>query len=186
MKLIVGLGNPGKQYEKTRHNIGFMVLGRLRETMAEYQIGSWDLSKKFNAQIAGCTIGGEKIILAKPMTFMNASGESVQMIAHFYKMTAKDIILVQDDKDLKLGVVKTENNRGAAGHNGVASVITHIGTKNFTRVRVGIASDNARKMKQTAKFVLGKFGIFEKNAVEQSIRKSVQEIMLHIESKDAS
>jgi len=176
MKLIVGLGNPGKTYEKTRHNVGFMVLEKLRENLSEYDIGSWELSKKFNAKICGCLIKGEKIILAKPMTFMNASGETVQMIAHFYKMVPEDIIIVHDDKDLKLGDIRVQTDKSSAGHNGVQSIIDHISTQKFTRVRIGVASENEKKMQDTTTFVLGKFGLFEKKKIEEIINKSVEEI----------
>ncbi len=177
MKLVVGLGNPGKQYIKTRHNIGFMVLDALQKELDEYKIGKWELSKKFNAEICGVTIShNDKIILAKPLTFMNDSGMAVQLIAHFYQMTHRDIIVVHDDKDITLGEIKIQTDRSSAGHNGVESIITHIGTQDFTRVRVGIKSDNERKMKDAAKFVLSKFGIFERKKVDDIIKKSVEEI----------
>lgn len=177
MKLIVGLGNPGKTYEKTRHNVGFMVLDELREKLSEYQISKWELSKKFNAEICGCNIKGEKIILAKPQTFMNESGVSVGLIGHFYKITPADLIVVHDDKDLKLGEVRVQVDRGHAGHNGVRSIIEHLSTQNFTRIRVGVASENAKKMEDTSKFVLGKFGIFEKGKLKEVIGKSIDEVI---------
>lgn len=177
MKLIVGLGNPGKAYAKTRHNAGFMVLDKLREELKEYNISNWELSKKFNAEICGCTINGKKIALAKPMTFMNASGQAVQLIAHFYKLTVPDLIVVHDDKDIKLGEIKVQTDKSSAGHNGVQSIIDHIGARNFTRVRVGIAPENPKKMSDTAKFVLNKFGLFEKKKAEEVIKKSAEEIL---------
>lgn len=176
MSLIIGLGNPGKQYAKTRHNVGFMAVNALHETLIEYDINDWQLSKKFNAKVSGCTIKGEKIILAKPMTFMNASGQSAELIARFYKIPARDMVVVHDDKDLPLGAVKVQKNRGGGGHNGVQSIIDHIGTKGFTRVRIGIASENKKKMQDTAKFVLGKFGMFEKKLLEEAIHASVEAV----------
>lgn len=177
MKLIIGLGNPGKKYEKTRHNVGFMILDALKEKLSEYQISNWELSKKFNAEICGCTIKGEKIILVKPQTFMNESGVAVSLIGHFYKLAPKDLIVVHDDKDLKLGEVKAQVDRGHAGHNGVRSIIEHLNTQNFLRVRVGVASDNEKKMQNTADFVLGKFGLLERSKVKEVIQKSVDEVM---------
>lgn len=177
MKLIIGLGNPGKKYEKTRHNVGFVILDELREKLTEYQISNWELSKKFNAEICGCTIKGEKIILVKPQTFMNESGVSVSLIGHFYKLTPKDLVVVHDDKDLKLGEVKVQVDRGHAGHNGVRSIIEHLNTQNFLRVRVGVASDNEKKMQNTADFVLGKFGLLERSKVKEVIQKSVDEVI---------
>jgi len=173
MKLIVGLGNPGKQYQKTRHNIGFMVLDALQEKLGS---PDWSLSKKFNAKTSEINLKNEKIILAKPMTFMNASGQAVQMITHFYKVVPEDIIVVHDDKDLKLDDIRAQEDKSSAGHNGVQSIIDHIGTQKFTRVRIGVASENEKKMRDTAKFVLNKFGYFEKKKVEEVINKSVEEI----------
>lgn len=177
MKLVVGLGNPGKTYAKTRHNVGFMILDALREELNEWNISNWELSKKFNAEICGATVHGEKIILAKPMTFVNGSGIAVQLIAHFYQMTHRDIIVVHDDKDIALGEIKVQTDRSSAGHNGVQSIITRIGTQDFIRVRVGIKCDNERKMRDAAKFVLSKFGIFERKIVEKTISRTVEEIL---------
>ena len=168
MKLIVGLGNPGKKYEKTRHNVGFLVINELQKQLASFGVNPWELSKKFN---------GEKIILAKPMTFMNKSGEAVQNIGHYYKMHQKDIIVVHDDKDIMLGEIKIQENRGPAGHNGIKSIIEFIGTQDFTRVRIGIASENKNKMKDIPKFVLDKFGILEKKKLNLSIEEAVEKIM---------
>ena len=177
MKLIVGLGNPGKDYQKTRHNLGFMVLDALQKKLKASGISSWELSKKFNAEICGLTLNNEKIILAKPMTFMNNSGEAIQLIAHFYKLTLADLIVVQDDKDLKLGDLRVQTNRSDAGHNGIKSIIQHLKSQNFTRVRLGVAVDNEKKMRDTAKFVLNKFGLLERKKVEEIINQSTEEIM---------
>ncbi len=177
MKLIIGLGNPGKRYEKTRHNVGFMALDGLRASLKNSGISDWELSKKFNAQICGGVLNGEKIILAKPMTFMNSSGQAVQLIAHYYKITADDIIIVHDDKDIALGEIKIQKDRGHAGHNGVRSVVEQLGSQNFTRLRVGIAGKNARKMTDIAEFVLKKFGLFEKNILEETISQAIEEIL---------
>lgn len=177
MKLVIGLGNPGKQYEKTRHNIGFMVLDALQKELSEYKINKWETSKKFNAEICGVTVSHDnKIILAKPLTFMNDSGVAVQLIAHFYQMTHRDIIVVHDDKDIMLGEIKIQTDRSSAGHNGVESIITHIGTQDFTRVRVGIKRASERGMQDTARFVLSKFGLFERKKVNDVIERSVEEI----------
>lgn len=177
MYLIVGLGNPGKQYEKTRHNVGFMVLSNLHEKLAEYGISKWELSKKFNAEISGANINNQKVVLAKPMTFMNESGIAVQLLSHFYKLTLQDLIIVQDDKDLPLGEIKIQTDRGDAGHNGIKSIIEHLGTKNFQRVRVGIASENPKRMSDTAKFVLDKFAFSERKKVSEVIEQATEEII---------
>lgn len=177
MKLIVGLGNPGKKYEKTRHNVGFMVIDDLHKQLLSFGINEWELSKKFNAYISGCNINDEKVILAKPMTYMNRSGEAVQNIGHFYKLNQKDIIVVHDDKDILLGELKIQENRGPAGHNGIKSIIEFIGSQDFLRVRIGIASENKNKMKDIPKFVLNKFGILEKNKLKISIEDAIGKIM---------
>lgn len=178
--LIIGLGNPGKHYAKTRHNVGFMVLDALHDRLKEYNINNWELSKKFNAEISGCTIQNKKIILAKPLTFMNRSGETVGLIGQFYKLTHKDLMVVHDDKDIVLGEIKIQEDRGHAGHNGIKSIMEILDTKDFIRVRVGIASENKKKMEDTASFVLKKFGVFEKKKLESTISKAVEKIIILI------
>jgi PTH1 family peptidyl-tRNA hydrolase len=177
MKLIIGLGNPGKQYAKTRHNLGFIVLNALQEKLKEEGISKWELSKKFNAEVCDLTLNNEKIILAKPMTFMNESGIAVGLLAHFYKITTKELLVVHDDKDLKLGDIRIQTDKSDAGHNGVKSIIQHLNTQNFTRVRLGIAPEKESKMKDTADFVLSKFGLFEKKKVDEVVERSVEEII---------
>jgi peptidyl-tRNA hydrolase, PTH1 family len=177
MKLIVGLGNPGKRYQKTRHNVGFMVLDALRAHFKYDDISDWEVSKKFNAAIAGCTVKGEKIILAKPMTFMNHSGQAVGLVAHYYKIPIKDIIVVHDDKDLPLGRMKVDTGRGHAGHNGVRSIMELLQKKDLCRVRVGIAHRNEKRMGDTAKFVLGKFGLLEKKQLDKAVASAKNEIL---------
>ena len=165
MKLIVGLGNPGKRYEKTRHNAGFLVLDELAR---DYHISGWSLSKKFNAELAEGTIGTTKVLFAKPMTFMNHSGQAIGLITKHYKLTPHDdIVVIHDEKDIPLGTIKVQKNRGPAGHNGIISLIEHLGTQDFLRIRIGIAPDPARRTEDTAQFVLGKFGVFERRALKK-------------------
>lgn len=177
MKLIVGLGNPGKKYEKTRHNVGFLVLDALQEKLKKEHISNWEHSRKFRAEIAGTQIHNEKVILVKPQTFMNESGVAVQSIANFYKVHANDIIVVHDDKDIPLGEIKVQQDRGSAGHNGIKSIIEHIGTQNFLRIRVGVANNNAKQMENIADFVLSKFGLFEKGTLKLKIQHAIDEIL---------
>lgn len=178
MKLIVGLGNPGKRYQKTRHNVGFLVLDTLHEQLSEYGISPWELSKKFNGEIAGCTRSGEKILLLKPMTFMNASGQAVQLVAHYYHISPTDIVIVHDDKDLPLGDIKIQRDRGHAGHNGIRSIIEHIGTKGIRRVRCGIAPK--KPIEDTAAFVLRKFDLREKKVSNQMVEQAATFILKEI------
>lgn len=181
MKLIVGLGNPGKKYERTRHNAGFMALDRLHNMLKSSGINEWELSTKFNAHISGTTINGNKIILAKPVTYMNQSGESVAMIMHFYKIPARDLIVVHDEKDLPLGEIRVQEDRGHAGHNGVKSIIEHLTTKEFTRVRLGIA--DPKKMDDVAAFVLKKFRFFEKKKLDAMFTESTRILLSFIERR---
>lgn len=172
MKLIVGLGNPGKEYEKTRHNVGWMVLNLIAKKLSSE---SWQNSKKTNADFLKINTGNDQIELLKPLTFMNNSGQSVAYAVKNHTLNPEtDLIVVHDDKDIPLGEIKIQINRSAAGHNGVKSIIDHLKTQNFTRVRVGVAPKN--KIEDTAKFILKKFGLLEKSKLNESLTKAVDEI----------
>jgi PTH1 family peptidyl-tRNA hydrolase len=173
MKLVVGLGNPGKKYAKTRHNAGFMAIDMLYASLASYRPSAWDKNKKFNAEISGCSIAGEKVILAKPLVFMNESGISVSLIAHYYKIPPRDILILHDDKDIALGEIRAQENRGAAGHHGVESVFERLGTEDIARIRIGVKPDNPKKMRDAGSFVLSRFGIFEKKKLERGMTEAV-------------
>ena len=175
MKLIIGLGNPGKKYKKTRHNVGFMVLDQLHEEFGMYDISDWTLSKKFNAEIAECRVGSEKCILAKPMTFMNKSGQAIQLIANYYDISPEDIIVIHDDIDLEFEDIRIQKDRGHAGHNGIKSIINHLNDKNFYRVRIGISTEEKEK-KGVSDFVLSKFGLLERRKLKEIIQKSTEEV----------
>ncbi len=135
MKLIIGLGNPGKEYAMTHHNIGFLFLDSLQETLG---FETFREVKKMSAEISEGSINGEKILLVKPMTFMNHSGTTVQTLLQFYKLAPTDIIVIHDDLDIDRGMYKTTPSSRSAGHNGVADIIEKIGTQDFFRVRIGI------------------------------------------------
>ena len=168
MKLIVGLGNPGKKYERTRHNAGFLVLDKL---ISNEQL-TINKTEKLRSEVAK----NKNFILAKPQTFMNESGLAVRALVDFYKLKPQDIIVIHDDKDVPLGEYKIQTDRGAAGHNGVKSIIEHLGTQNFTRMRVGIATPEMDKYEDKADFVLGKFGKDEQQILAGVIEKIVEEI----------
>lgn len=177
MKLVVGLGNPGKHYVKTRHNVGFMVLETFQETTnKEFNWTKWEISKKCNAEISHGTKDGEKIILLKPLTYMNDSGVPTQLAINFYKLTPNDLIVVHDDKDIPLGEMKVQTDRGHAGHNGVRSIVDCLSTQNFTRLRVGVASSDTKRMADVPEFVLGKFGLFEKSTLKKSLAQATLEL----------
>lgn len=142
MKLIIGLGNPGKQYEKTRHNAGFMAIEELR---IKNDFPKFSLNKKFNAEISEGILQNEKVILVKPQAFMNRSGQVVRTIIDFYKLEPKDIIVIHDDLDIDLGLFKISTDASAGGHNGIQSIINHIGTQQFKRIRIGIEGTERKK-----------------------------------------
>lgn len=149
MKLIVGLGNPGKEYLHTRHNVGFEVLDLLSKDLN----ADFKLDKAFKGYIGSINIGEEKVILLKPTTFMNLSGESVISVVNFYKVPLEDILIIYDDIALDLGRLRLRESGSAGGHNGVKSLIAHLNTQNFKRIRVGISGTD----KSLCSHVLGKF-----------------------------
>jgi PTH1 family peptidyl-tRNA hydrolase len=136
MKLIVGLGNPGKEYSRNRHNAGFIIV----DEIASKNSLPWENSSKFDADVDI----SKDFILAKPQTFMNKSGEAVSKILNFYKIDLKDLYVIHDDVDLPFGEVKKQLGAGSAGHKGVESIIEKVGTQDFWRIRIGIGrpSDN--------------------------------------------
>ena len=136
MKLVVGLGNPGKEYEKTRHNCGFRVIETLEDAL-----GVKCDKVKFQGLYAKCKYHGEDLILLKPTTFMNLSGQSVAEAMRFFKLEASDIIVIYDDLDTAVGKIRLRETGNSGGHNGIKNVIAHLGTKNFCRIRVGIGRD---------------------------------------------
>jgi len=154
MKLIVGLGNPGKEYQDTRHNIGFQALDFLAENLI---LKPFKSEKKFQAEICEGTLGEQKIILAKPQTFMNNSGEAVAAIKKYYKIKLNDIIVIRDDVDIPVGKIKSKQGSSGAGHKGIASIIQHLKSNNFWQIKIGVANELIRTKIPTEKFVLQKF-----------------------------
>ena len=150
MLIIAGLGNPGKEYENTRHNAGFMVMDALAE-----KIGADISEKKHKALCGKGAIGGEKVILMKPQTYMNSSGESIRAAADYYKVDPEDILIVYDDISLAPGQLRIRAKGSAGGHNGIKSIIAHLGTQEFPRVKVGVGEKP--KGYDLADYVLGHF-----------------------------
>ena len=175
MKIIVGLGNPGKQYEHTRHNVGFLILDKLISKFG-FKKTDWKESKKTQALFVKTEINGTDVELIKPQTFMNNSGVAVAYAVKNHNLSPTDIIVIHDDKDIPLGEYKIQTDRSSAGHNGVKSIIEHLGTQNFMRVRVGVAPKNSKQIDDTAKFVLNKFGYLEKTKINQVITTVAEEI----------
>ena len=160
MKLIVGLGNPGKEYENTRHNIGFNVLNKYLEK------NSLKLDKdKFNGKYTKTSINDEDVILLEPQTFMNLSGDSVRKVMDFYKINIDDILVIQDDLDMEVGKIKLKEKSSSGGHNGIKDIEEKLGTNNFKRLKVGISNN---KLIDTKDYVLGKFTKEDKETLEKS------------------
>ncbi len=167
-KLIIGLGNPGAKYDGTRHNIGFACLDAFAKA---YDLGNWREQKDLKCQVATGAVGDIRVILAKPQTFMNLSGEGAVKIAQFYKIPAQDIIAVYDELDIAFGQIRARSGGSAAGHNGVKSLIQHFG-EDFGRIRIGIKS-SAQGRQPAADFVLAKFSEDEQKDLPDIIREVV-------------
>ena len=158
MKLIVGLGNVGKEYENTRHNMGFMLVDRY----LEYKNITDKFKEKFNAMYVETTINNEKVIFIKPTTYMNNSGIAVRAFVDFYKLKSGDILVISDDLDLDLGKFRLRRNGSSGGHNGLKSIISHLGTDGFKRLRIGISNDKD----DVINYVLSKFSKKELNEID--------------------
>jgi peptidyl-tRNA hydrolase, PTH1 family len=192
MKLIVGLGNPGEKYKKNRHNLGFMAVEHFLKNFMSAKSTSWENSSKFKSDIAQIewqpkhgTL--EKVILAKPKTFMNNSGLAVKIISDFYKISPDHLWIVHDEIDLPLGTLKIRLGGASAGHRGVESVMEHLGTDKFWRFRMGIGLGNqkleikSQKLRNVDEFVLGDFSGAEKGKLKLLIKRGVDAIETSLE-----
>ena len=174
MFLIIGLGNPGKEYEKTRHNAGFLAVEFLRKNLGDFS--DWRLEEKLSAEISEGKIGKEKIILARPQTFMNKSGLAAAALAKFYKVKPKNIAVIHDDSDLFVGRTKLVFNKQSAGHKGVESIIKSLKTDKFYRLRAGIRP--AKSKKRADEFILAKFKPAEELILKKVFKKTAAVIPL--------
>jgi len=178
MIIIVGLGNPGKKFEKTRHNVGFRVLD---EFSRKNNFSDFKLSKKFLAEISEGIMNKEKVVLTRPQTFMNQSGKSVKILNTKYKIQNTNLFVIHDDIDLPLGKIRISAGRSSAGHKGVESIIKESGTKNFVRFRIGIKPEKIENRKQKIeKFVLQKFNKEEEKILKNVIEKTIEAIEMAI------
>lgn len=187
-KFLVGLGNPGQKYERTRHNVGFEVIDRLAK--------SWSVqladNKRFHGSIGETrTVSGERLILLKPTTYMNRSGQSVRAVIDWYKLVPSDVLVIYDDMDLPIGKLRLRLSGSAGGHNGMKSIISHLGTQAFPRLRLGISragSSVDQDKRAVVGHVLGKFASDERKvmdaavnladeAIDFSLRKGVERAM---------
>ena len=170
MKLIVGLGNPGKDYKDTRHNVGFIVLDNYLKTD--------DWKEKFNAMYHEARVNGEKVIFIKPLTYMNLSGDAVVQFVNYYDIDLDDIIVIHDDLDLTFGTYKLKKNSSAGGHNGIKSIINRLGSEDFARLKVGISHD---KSIDTKDYVLGNFSKKDKeifNTMQDDFNKIIESFVV--------
>ena len=183
MKLIVGLGNPGKEYDKTRHNVGFMVL--------DYFPGNNDWQEKFDAMYHSEMIDGEKVIFIKPLTYMNLSGDAVIKYVNFFNINTDDILVIHDDMDLPVGKYRLKYKSSCGGHNGIRSIINSLGTDCIPRLKIGISRENNYDVKD---YVLGKLNKEDlkllsdnfdtyKNIMEEFIKTNIDTVMLHYNKK---
>lgn len=168
MKLIIGLGNPGKKYQNTRHNLGFETLDYLA---AKLETINWQKKEQLNVLITEKIFDSQKIILAKPQGFMNNSGSAVKTIINYFKIPISDLIVIHDDLDLPLGEFKIQRARGSAGHRGVQSIIDALDTNDFTRIRIGISPLQTEYEIEAEKFVLQKFTADEEKIILETIKK---------------
>ena len=162
MKMIVGLGNPGKQYERTRHNSGFMAVDKVAEKL------NLNIDKK---EFAALTAKNNQVILVKPQTYMNNSGESVSQIMKYYHIDINDLLIIYDDLDLKYGQLRLRLKGSSGGHNGIKSIINYIHSENFKRIRIGIEKN---PLIETADYVLGKVEKDKQQLFDDSIEKASQ------------
>ena len=174
-ELIVGLGNPEPKYDNTRHNIGFNAVDELAKI--------WQLDLKENKRFQGLFAegvapGGKKVRLLKPLTYMNRSGQSVRAVTDWYKLDPKSVLVIYDDMDLPVGRLRIRFTGSAGGHNGMKSIISHLGSKDFPRLRIGIGKSGGGK--QTIGYVLGKFAPAEYKIIEEVLYISIKAIELSL------
>lgn len=171
LRLIVGLGNPGAKYARTRHNIGFQLVQRL----ADGWRATWTVEKKFQAAVARVERNGRTVLLAQPQTFMNASGETVAALANFYRLPPAQLVVAVDDADLPMGEIRLRKSGSSGGHHGLESIEQHLGTREFARLRLGIGR-TADGRREITDFVLAPFTPAEMKVVEQVLQSAAGQI----------
>ena len=180
MYIIAGLGNPSKEYEKTRHNAGFDTIDLLAE-----KLGIDLTEKKHRAYCGKGMIGTEKVLLLKPQTFMNNSGESLRDAADFYKVEPEQILVIYDDISLEPGQLRIRMKGSAGGHNGIKSIIAHLKTQDFPRIKIGVGAKPERM--DLADYVLSRFSPAERDKMEESFREGAEAVITFLkDGKDAA
>lgn len=177
MKLIVGLGNPGEKYENTRHNLGFQAIDHFLKDTQSAKNAVWSANKKLKSDLVTLEFKSEKVVLAKPQTFMNNSGMAVSLLLNYYKVDPSDLWVIYDELDLPLGSMKIRFGGAAAGHHGVESIMEKIGTDKFWRFRLGIGASHDKthtiskqKIKKAKDYVLGVFGRTDQGKTRELIK----------------
>jgi PTH1 family peptidyl-tRNA hydrolase len=170
MKIIIGLGNPGVEYLKTRHNIGFAAMDRL---VKDLNIG---FRAKFQGLVAEGQIAGERLLFLKPQTFMNLSGRSVREVVTFYKLSGEDLLVLHDDIDLPLGKIRLRNHGGPGGHKGIRSIIEELGTETFWRLKIGV--NRPPEQWDTASYVLAPFSSEELQDLDEILDRVEKAVTL--------
>ena len=168
--LIVGLGNPGAEYAKTRHNAGFLLV----EKLAEQWKSSWTNERKFVSRVAKAERNGQKALLCEPQTFMNLSGESVGAMVNFYQLSSGKILVAVDDADLPFGEIRLRKSGSSGGHHGLESIEQHLATREFARLRIGIGRKDSSR--QIANYVLGKFDSSENELLKKVLERASQQV----------
>lgn len=198
MKLLIGLGNPGEKYEQTRHNLGFQVIEKFLKDVSSAKNTVWALAEKVKSDIAVVTYQDEKVILAKPKTYMNNSGMAVSLLSSFYKVDPKDVWIVYDELDLPVGSLKIRFGGAAAGHHGVESIMESLGTDQFWRFRLGIGVSHnhigqearvdgkehtisKQKLRNVDGHVLGKFTTGEQGKIRELIKHGSEALQMALE-----
>lgn len=171
--LIIGLGNPGPEYSATRHNAGFLLL----EKIAGLWIANWRDERRFKTKVAMLDRHGGRVLLCQPQTFMNASGEAVAAVSHFYKVPVEQMLVVVDDADLPLGTIRLRSGGSTGGHHGLESIQQHLGGAGFARQKIGIAPDRRTDgTRQISGFVLGRFSSTELPVLERVLEQAAGQI----------
>ncbi len=181
IRLIVGLGNPGPEYEQTRHNAGFWLVDNLANTLPGCRL---QRESKYNAMLAKSTISGSEVWLLEPLTFMNRSGQSVGALARFFKIKPEEVLVVHDELDIAPGVAKLKKGGSSGGHNGLKDITAALGTQDYWRLRLGIGHPrNLQSQQAVADFVLHRPRKEEQPLIDESIDKSLRIIPLVVEGK---
>ncbi|HGA2441060.1 TPA: aminoacyl-tRNA hydrolase [Streptococcus agalactiae] len=178
VKMIVGLGNPGSKYNDTKHNIGFMAVDRIVKNLDV----NFTEDKNFKAEIGSDFINGEKIYFIKPTTFMNNSGIAVKALLTYYNISIKDMIIIYDDLDMEVGKIRFRQKGSAGGHNGIKSIIAHLGTQEFDRIKVGIGRPNGRMT--VINHVLGKFDKNDEIMISNILDKVDNAVNYYLQTND--